>query len=286
MADEKTELETIADLVAAKLQEQANLAAKPNTQAVIQPTSQPIDYNLNISGQKIDFKDKTELESAITQALQKAATENEVLRNQLSKLDSKNSAYVSGDEKKDEFNQDHYVELMGKGKNGILEATDYAINHLLFEGKEKNASSVLKQVVQESFNNKATLAVYQFRERHPEFPLNADTTKVIDGIRAELRQPFTLEGLEASYGVAQSRGLMPNPQYLALQKQLSDAGIKLPDNSQVNTQQNQQVNLGFQPPPQLSRTNTVDKSMNLINQAENLPMDQLEKLLRDAGALQ
>lgn len=276
---ETTELDTIAALVAEKLKEQQTLAtAKEGTQQTSN-TQQNSQLELNLLGQKFTFKDQAEMEAALAQTFSKTAAENEVLRQQLAKVDPKQNLYVSGKEKEEEFNQDHYIELMGKGSKGILEATNYALNHTVFGGKEKNASEVLRNTVANAAKQDATIALYQFRERHPEFQINSETTKIIDGLRNELNQPFSLTGLESAYGVAQARGLMPSPSLLAYQKQLQEAGLQtqLPTNSQ-------QTNLGFQPPPVVSRQ-TQDKGFDLAQQAESMTLEQLERALRSAGQL-
>ncbi len=278
MANTDTELDTIAALVAEKLKEQQTLADKKDgtQQAVVTTQNSPLE--LNLLGQKFTFKDQAEMEAALAQTFSKTAAENEVLRKQLAEAGPK-PGYVTGKEKEEEFNQDHYIELMGKGSKGILDATEYALNHTVFGGKEKNAGQVIRDTVAKAATQDATIAVYQFRERHPEFQLTPETTKIIDGLRNELNQPFSLNGLEAAYGVAQARGLMPSPALLTYQKQLQDAGLQtqLPNNPQ-------QLSLGFQPPPAVSRQ-TQDRGFDLAQAADNMTLEQLERALRSAGQL-
>ncbi len=273
MALENTELD---EIIAAKVKEALESASGVEKPVVAGPEK------ITILGKTYEFNNRAEMEAALSQTFQKAAEQVEEVRNQ--PAPQKEGSYVTGKEAPT-FSQEHYIDLMGKGPKGILDAFNYGLNHSIFEGKSEDASKTIRESLAEANTLKQTVAVYQFRERHPEFQLTTENTKIIDGLRNELGQGFTLQGLEAAYGVAQSRGLFPSPQVLSYQQELIKKGI-LPDPTQ-QTQQTQpqgQESWRNAPPPSISRTTTTPNA-NLADIAENLTFEELEKALRKAGQL-
>src|SRR6185369_2920510 len=225
MALENTELD---EIIAAKVKEALESASGTKTEAT--PTVGP--EKITILGKTYEFNTRAEMEAALSQTFQKTAEQLEAVRNQ--PVPEKEGSYVTGKEAPT-FSQEHYIDLMGKGPKGILDAFNYGLNHSIFDGKVEDASKTIRESLAEANTLKQTVAVYQFRERHPEFQLTAENTKLIDGLRNELGQGFTLQGLEAAYGVAQSRGLIPSPQVLSYQQELIKQGI-IPDPSKQNQQ--------------------------------------------------
>ncbi len=271
---EKTEREMLAEVIREEL---ASLAAENDSaNGIPAQTRKAEPFVLNVGGQTYSFNTKEEAEAAVTQTFQ-------TFRNELAKPKEAptkdEGAYVTG--KEETFDQSRYIDLMGKD---IVQAQNYALDHVL---GIPNAAQALKANIQEAHDLKATVAVYQFRELHPEFPMTPEATKVVDGLRRELNQPFTLQGLQAAYGVAQTRGLLPSPQVLAYQQRLIQEGV-LPDPNrpQQQEQQNpyQRGPLGYQPPPTVNR-GTAAAPPDLASLAEDMSLEQLEKVLRKHGQL-
>ncbi len=250
--------------------------------------------NLTIDGKQYSYANQQELENALGQTFRAVGQEVENLRSQITQKPAEGQ-YVSGKEG-EKFSQEKYVDLMTKGPEGILEAHRYAMNHAIFNGTAPDAADRIRQSLEKSTQTDATLAVYQFRELHPEFPMTPESTKAIDAIRQELRQPFSLQGLEAAYGVAQSRGIVPSPQLIAYQQKIQQQGLDPATFQQIQSSQgppppggsfnaqNFNGGLGFAPPPGVSRT-TAAPVADWVRQAENLTLEQLEPALKKAGLL-
>lgn len=276
-----TERDELTEIIREEINRELETARKAAGETV-DTTKEPI--SLNIGGQTYNFDTKADMEAAIGKTFQ-------TFRNELEKaktpIEEGKGGYVSGKESDgaDKFSQDKYIELMGKD---ALEAQRYVQDHIY---GIPDSSNFIKGQLQEAATLKATVSAYQFRELHPEFPMTPEATKIVDGIRRELNLPFTLQGLEASYGVAQTRGVVPSPQLLAYQKDLISKGI-LPDPNNQQQEQTQQQNftrpnpsgLGFQPPPSIGRTTSVPGA-DMAQVAENMSLEQLEAALRRAGQL-
>lgn len=270
--------ETERDAIAEVVREEFRKAKDADGNPLVPEEPEPL--TLNINGSQYKFKDKAELEGALGQTF---STFNQELTTRDAKLQAqqpprKEGEYVTGKESETAFNQEEYINLMGKD---ILKANDYLLNHQIFGGRVPNAAEAIRQKLGDIEKQNATIAVYQFKELHPEFPLNEQATKVVDGLRRELGQSFTLQGLEAAYGVAQARGLLPSPAVAAYQKKLYDEGILKRDEG---TGQQQQTNLGFQPPPGVSRSGNAP-SLDLAAQAEQMSLTDLTKALRKSGLM-
>lgn len=254
----------------------------------------PQKFSVNIDGAKYEFDTQEQLDAALTQLTR---TFRSQLEEKSKPVEPKSGAYVSGKETEPEFVQDKYITMM---HDSIPEAQKYALDHIF---GIPNAVEHIKASLQKSAALESTVAVYQFRERHPEVNITDNkVTDIIEGIRKELNQPFTNQGLEAAYGVAQSRGLLPSPQVLAYQQKLIKEGI-LPDpngaqggdpasNFSTGFPRNPATSntnaagspLGFQPPPSVSRTNPAFNG-NFEQSIENMSLEDLEKLLKRAGQL-
>lgn len=256
MLEEKTERDVLAEVVReelARIQEEKDKAA-----GVQKETSKPEPLVLEIGGQKYAFNNKEELEKSLTTTFQN-------LQQVIATNKPKEGSEVTGKEG-EAFSQDKYIDLMSKS---ALEAQNYALNHSIFGGKVPNASEVIRESIADAANTRAALTVYQFKDKHPELKLE-ETGPVLEGIRKELNQPFNLNGLEASYGVAVARGLIKT-------------GAEIKKETPKQETQQQELNLGFQPPPQVTRTSTPPGS-DFSSQLENLSLDELTALGHKVGA--
>lgn len=243
----------------------------------------PQPLTLKINGSEYKFKDQGELESALGQTF--TTFNNELTTRDRKIAESVTPArregeYTSGKEgetREGHFSQEEYIKLMGED---ILKANDYLLNHQIFGGKVPNAAQAIKEKLGEVERSNATISVYQFKELHPEFPMTEQATRVIDGLRRELGQGFTLQGLEAAYGVAQTRGLLPSPQLLAYQRKQEEDARK----SQETQPEQLDLPLGFQAPPRVARTSAAP-APDFMSQAEGMDLTELTKVLKKAGML-
>ncbi len=265
------------DIVATIREELAKELAKTINDGDPAPApAKPEPLTINVAGQTYQFENKEQMEAALTRTFQTFKEQIEAKP----APDSREGAYVSGKEATDAFDEKKYVDLMGEN---ALEASKYMLDHVF---GMKDAATNIRQKLEEAEILKSTVSVYQFRELHPEFPMTPEATKVVDGIRRELNQPFTLQGLEAAYGVAQTRGLVPSPQLIAYQQDLIRKGILADPSAPAQEQQRPAPNspYGFQPPPGVPRSTPVQGG-DLAAVAENMTLDQLESALRRAGQL-
>ncbi len=280
-------MENERDIIAETVREELAKLAATTGGAKDAPAATAEPWKINILGKEYSYATREEGEAALSATFQKAGAELEALRNAAPVAKEKEGAYVSGKEGEEIiFSQDKYIELMGKGPKGILEATNYALNHTIFGGKENDAAGTLRQALEESQRQKATLAVYQFRELHPEFPLTPEATTAIDNIRKELGQSFSLQGLEAAYGVAQARGLVPSPQVAAYHRSLVEKGLlQEPPKQQVAANNPFSGGNSWQapPPPSVSRQAGVQAGEDIASLADKMSYEQLEKYARDKG---
>ena len=155
------------------------------------------------------------------------------------------------------------------------------INYLLaqgaFGGTTSDAFSTLRQTVDDLRTIKEQLAVFQFREAHPEIG-GSEHAQLLDGIRERLGisrdNPLAWE---ASLALAQQRGLVPTPQQIAAYQQQQAA---------------QQVHRGPYVPASLGRGNSsaagvpgagFDLSPEFVGRAEQLDEKNLEALLKRFG---
>ncbi len=92
-------------------------------------------------------------------------------------------------------------------------------------------------------------------------------------MRAELGQGFNLAGLEAAYGVGQSRGLFVSPQLLAYQQEQAKKQEQKPvENTGMASWQQA-------PPPTVGRS-TQQGTSSFADLAEGMDFETLERELR------
>lgn len=268
---EQTEKEIIFDVVKEAL---AAIEAEKSGK----PIEAPQKLALNINGAKYEFDTQEQLDQAVNTLATTARTQIEEARKAAEA--TKPGAYVTGKEDEPQFDQDAYVDLMHKD---IPKAQKYALDHVF---GIPNAVEAIKNSLAESQALKSTVAVYQFREQHPEVNIkDKATTDILEGIRRELGQPFTPQGLEASYGVAQARGLLASPQLLAYQRQQEDAAKNQggdPASNFTTGIPQRNGTLGFQPPPTPGRS-VPAAAQNFERQLENMSASELEEVFNRMG---
>jgi len=154
---------------------------------------------------------------------------------------------------------------------------NYLLSQAAFGGSTADAFSTLRQTVDDLRQIKEQLAVFQFREQHPEIG-GTEHAQLLDGIRERLGisrdNPLAWE---ASLALAQQRGLVPTPQQIEAYQQQQAA---------------RQVHRGPYVPANLGRGNSAaagvpgagyDLSPEFVGRAEQLDEANLEALLKKFG---
>lgn len=225
----------------------------------------PSEYKVNVFGQEQTFKSPEEAGKAIEQALLQvrdaAFQQAQAAANQGQAVKAPETTSQVN------FDQKRFADLVAED---TLKGLDYALGHMLFDGKVDNASRILREQLNDMAQTKQVMAAYQFREAYPTFPGDARSIQTLDAVRQELGlRPDNAKSWEAAYSTAIARGVLPPPAAAFQQPQ------------QVTQQQQPQHSA----PPMLG-TGTSEAPPSWVAQAEQLPVDQLEALynkLRSGG---
>lgn len=266
--------------------------AQPGAQQTVQAT--PLE--LNIGGQTFNYKDKAELEAALNTFVQKTSQTVAELQQKAStvpqNVDPNAERFVTGDDEP-QWDDSQFVKLMTDSpKSGF----EYAFNQLFFGGASENPVEDIKRTFQDMEATKRTIAAYQFKENHPEFPGGADFANKIDTIRQEMGLPYDYNGLEAAYLVGMQRQQLPNF-YTMQQQQLAQQQTQQQNQNQTgygytgyNPQQQQQWQGGFgqtnnpylQAPPGLTRNSGTNQAPQ--TNFEDMSLEQLEQVIARINA--
>lgn len=214
------------------------------------PPAAPSKLKMNIAGQEYEFDSAEDAGRKMTEFVHRASQ-----MTQPPPPAAKPTATVSGNDAP-EFNMDVYAEYMQNGK--VTDGLDYWLKSNVGAGV-KDLKEKLAKV--DELNN--TLAVYQFRDRHPEFAkLDPSAGQAIEHVRKSLNLPFSAEGLDAAYFYAQQRGFVKAP----AQEQAAPA-----------TPEPQKPNM-LAPAPHISRSGDTNQGLSM-DDMENMSIEQLEKTI-------
>ena len=230
---------------------------------------------VNVSGQEYVFNSPEELSAALSQTIEaynrRIADLQAAAQSQKDQATTEKGSYATGDEPR--FSQERYIELLRKDP---IEAQEYLDSFRFFGGRVERPSELITAALSRIAAQDRVLAAYQFRDAHPEFPGGEHATEVLEQVRAENNLPFTLAGLEAALGIAQSRGLLPTAQqyqaYLQAQYQASQA----PQGAQQAPRP--------KGPPALGRS-SAEVSPDFAQMAESLTPEQIEKIFERLGQI-
>ena len=178
----------------------------PANPAAATPPAGPI--SLDIGGRTFNYESKEQLQTALNQFVQFTAGELQKAQQPAAQADEQvqqPGSYVTGDENK--WSDQEFVKRMTESPR---EGLRYYLNQELFDGRSEDPISDLKRSLTETELTKRSIAAYQFKENHPEFPGGVKEAQVIDGIRQQLGLPYDYNGLEAAYLVAMQRQQLPN----------------------------------------------------------------------------
>lgn len=266
-------------------------AQEGTPQPAPQPAAQPI--TLNVNGQPVTFKDQADLEAQLNQF---AAQYNQ-LQQQVSTQPTPDprGTRVSGRDDDQGFSRDEYIRLMNEDPLG---ASNYALSHLIFEGKVDNPAEIIRETLIDNARIGRQLAAYQFRDIHSEVPLEDPRVgNTIETVRRQLNLPFTTEGLEAAYAYSVQKGHLPDFRLLQQAQQQQQQGqqgqqgqpgqqfqqppqpqfqapVQNPGGFQISPQ-----NPYLQGPPSMTRSASTPALPVTEGQIEDMSLDQLRKLM-------
>src|SRR5579883_3037642 len=195
----------------------AEEVAKANAQdGIVTPPAQaaasPIPLTLN--GQTYTFNSPEEISRAV-QNLTAAYSEQIANLQAAQRQPVATGAEVTGKEEPS-FDINKFVEKM---TTNPVEAFDYVDRARYGVDNPTQAVKEALKSKEELAEIKRVLAVYQFKDNHPEFPANPQTANLLYGIMQNQNLPFDVSGLESAYGQAVLRGLLPHPALVAQQQQ-------------------------------------------------------------------
>lgn len=171
------------------------------------------------------------------------------------------------------FSKEKFLEIAGEDPRAGI---NYILSHGAFDGKTDDAFGQIKRQAEDLAAIKQQLAVFQFREQHPEVggPQHA---QLLDKIREEIGIPRENPvAWEASLAVARERGLLPTVQQL----QAHQAQLAAQHAAAQQAGPYVQSPIGRSP----GGANSGQLSPQFLAQAELLPTDKLEELIRSYSA--
>ena len=308
--DEDAAFETYVKSLAAQAVKDASAPKNPDgTLKTESQQQQAQPLKVNIGGQDYEFQDVAQLNAALN-------TTFSGVQKTIADLQAAQAGRVTSDEEEvvqPKFDMKSYMEKMGTSP---IEAADYLDEHRIgMKGED------IKRLLKKTEELTEVVAAAQFREKHPYFNAlgGAQAATELNKLRGELGLPFTLDGLEAAYALAQNRGVIPNEQtqfqlfqqkiaqsqqqqqaaqkaqFEQLQKQFG-FGQPNPQQQQNQSQFNQVQNPfnQFSPqfnnnpyqlntPPVIGRSDTQQQMPSFEDAAENLSPAQIEAIFNRAG---
>ncbi len=275
------------DFIKQSIQEVLNEGQSGQNPTPAPAPSAPQPITVNIQGQPVTFRDQADLEAQLNAT---AAALRAQQTPEPAPAPAPTGSRVTGDDDSG-FDNAEYIRLMNEDPR---KATNYALSHVLFDGKIEDPAAVIREsLVQQSRLNQQ-LAVYQFRDAHREIPLEDPRVGgTISQIREQLGLPYTSQGLDAAYAYAVQKNLLPDFRAIAAQQQgqPQGSGQPAPQQPQYGVPQAPQApqNSWQQPaaaqnpylaaPPAGGRSATFSTPIS-IDDVENLSTDQLASLLR------
>lgn len=210
----------------------------------------PAKLKMNIAGQEYEFENAEDAGRKMTEFVHRASQ-----MTQAPPPAAKPTATVSGNDAP-EFNMDVYAEYMQNGK--VTDGLDYWLKSNVGAGVQDLKAKLAKV---DELNN--TLAVYQFRDRHPELSkLDPTAGQAIEHVRKSLNLPFNAEGLDAAYFYARDRGFIKAP----VQETVP---VPVPAEKTPNM---------LAPAPHISRSGDANQGLSM-DDMENMSIEQLEKTI-------
>jgi hypothetical protein len=171
---------------------------------------------LTLFGQNYNFESPEQMQHALESTIRG-------YQEKLGEIDNEPAPAAASVPEK-EFDQAHYVELMGKDPR---EAANYIAPFT-------DIGSELEKTKEEAEQQRQTIVAYQFSETHPEFKAVPQGADIIGAIMKQNSWDFTGPNLEAALAVAQAHGHLPTRdqfnqmQVAAMQRAQGQLPVDLP----------------------------------------------------------
>jgi hypothetical protein len=265
----------------------------PGTGTPGAPAVQAGPIQLNIAGQPFSYNSKEELEQSLNAFMQKTGQTLQELQAQAAaaKIQAPPEANVVTGDDSPVWNDQEFIDKMTQSPR---EGLSYAFNQLIFDGKSQDAFEDMKRSLHETELTKRSIAAYQFKENHPEFPGGQEAAQRIDNIRDQMGLPYDYNGLEAAYLIGIQRGALPNfYQLKAQQEAAQQQAIAQAQAQQMGGNDPRQFMPGYrgdnpylQAPPMLGRQGYSTQYQPSVDY-DAMPLEQLEQVVqqvqRDMG---
>lgn len=254
------------NLLRTVVQEEVAKVGQPQGQA---QQTQPEPLKLTIGGQEYTFENQAALSAALNQTFAGYSQQMAQLQSQIQETQTQGQHVQSDDEPK--FDMKQYIEMMEKDP---IKAANYVDSHRYFNGRVENPAEVIRNGLLEAQELKRVVAAYQFKDAHPEYVPTPENAQKIESVRQALNLPATFDGLEAAYATAITKGFIPDPraeQFRQAQQQ------------QLQQPQYQPQQRTYAPPPLPSNAGLSQGMQVTLNQANDLDLGQLEKVLNSFG---
>lgn len=262
------------------------------------PTSavQAGPLSLNIGGQTFNYNSKDELEASLNAFMQKTG---ETLQTLQAQAEQANQPQVENTVTGDDAPQWSDQEFIDRMTQSPQEGLRYAFNQMFFDGKSQDPVDDMRRALHETELTKRSIAAYQFKENHPEFPGGQKAAEAIDNIRQQMNLPYDYNGLEAAYLIGIQRGALPNfynlqaqaqaqqvamAQQQQLPGQTQNTGTGYGDPRQFMPNMNQQFgnNPYTQGPPTMGRQGVGTQYQPSVNY-DDMPLEQLEQVIQQVN---
>jgi hypothetical protein len=162
----------------------------------------PQPWKVAVQGREYTFNSPQELSQALE------ATFNQFQNTLASQQPAPAAPLPQHADETPKFDVERYIDTM---KQNPIAAQEYLDSHRYFDGKVEKPSELIKNQLAQADQNARLLAVYQFKEAHPEYQGNQQAAGVINKLREELNLPFDFNGLEAAYALARQRNMIQVP---------------------------------------------------------------------------
>jgi hypothetical protein len=236
--------------------------------------AQPGPITIRLGNEEFKFSGPDELSLAMTNLVAAYQAQMAELQKKMAEASQASEikepdrgSYVTSDEP-GPFDKDKYIQLL---REDPVAAADYVDSYRLFGGYIERPAELLRNALAKVAEQDRILAAYQFRSAHPEFPGGNEAVATLEKIRQENNLPFTASGLEAAYGIAQARGLLPGPQHYQQFLQAQQAQQVEQLKSFVTR------DLRPQGPPSLGRA-SADVPPDIAAVADSLTPEQIEQI--------
>ena len=274
--------DALTDLIRSEMQK--ILAAQPLQPDQIAPPVQsaPASIEVPVNGQTYKFDSPAQLGEAIQKVVQESQAAIQAAQAQAVQAAQ---LKPQAQEPPPGVNLETFVETL---KQDPAEGIDLAMRTKYGVGFQD-----LVNAAQQMQQTQEVMVAGRFKELHPEFQPNPQNAAVLNQTAKYLGLPYTVDGLEAAYMMAVSRGAI-RPDWTQVQG--GQGGQQQPQQNQQQPPQHQgqgsisQYGLGgmagrVAPPPSLGGRGGAEPPPDLIAMAHQMTAPQLEKFLQDNGHL-